>query len=252
MAAEPGGHPRSAGHAPALAHATPSAGMVRAGLTVLAGEHDLHVARRGTPLLVARDVVKSFGRRPVLRGVSLSVEPGTLVGVVGENGSGKSTLLRILAGELRPDGGEVGCRGSLGYCPQRDGLNTALTVEQHLRLFATAYGVKSIGTASELVARLGFAGYRDAQVCKLSGGTRQKLNLTLALMHDPDVLVLDEPYQGFDWETYMRFWDLVRERRERGRAVLVVSHLAHDARCFDRLLELHAGRLRDATERGAG
>lgn len=205
----------------------------------------------GESLLSARDLVKSFRHRSVLRGASLTIEPGALVGVVGENGSGNSTLLRILAGELPPDAGEVRCAGSLGYCPQHDALNPALTVEQHLRLFAAAYGVSGIDPALEIVSRLEFARYRTAQVCTLSGGTRQKLNLTLAMMHDPDVLVLDEPYQGFDWETYLRFWELARARRDQGQAVVVVSHLAFDAERFDRLLELRAGRLRDATRAGA-
>jgi ABC-type multidrug transport system ATPase subunit len=196
---------------------------------------------------VANELVKSFGRRAVLRNVSLAIAPATLVGVVGENGAGKSTLLRILVGELRADGGDLDCGGSIGYCPQRDALNSALTVAQHLRFFAAAYGLDGLGGAPELLERLDFARDRDAAVCTLSGGTRQKLNLTLALMHDPDVLVLDEPYQGFDWETYLRFWDPAEERRDRGRAVVVVSHLVFDAQRFDRLLELDGGRLREAT-----
>jgi ABC-2 type transport system ATP-binding protein len=201
------------------------------------------------PLLSARNLFKSLGSSFVLRGASLAVAPGTLVGIVGENGAGKSTLLRILVGDLRADGGEVACLGSVGYCPQRDALNTALTVEEHLRFFAAAYGLSDLGIAPALLERLEFARHRPAKVCTLSGGTRQKLNLTLALMHDPDLLVLDEPYQGFDWATYLRFWDLAEERRDRGRAVLVVSHLVYDTERFDRLLELHDGRLRPSAGR---
>lgn len=77
----------------------------------------------------------------------------------------------------------------------------------------------------------------------LSGGSRQKLNLTLALMHDPDVLLLDEPYQGFDWETYLRFWELATRLRDAGRSVLVVSHLAYDIERLDQLWRLEDGRL---------
>ncbi len=87
------------------------------------------------PLLQAQDLYKSFGRRKVLRGVSFSVYPNTLVGVVGENGAGKSTLLRILAGELRPNRGDVFRQGAMGYCPQTVILNNALTVNQHLDYF---------------------------------------------------------------------------------------------------------------------
>jgi ABC-type multidrug transport system ATPase subunit len=186
------------------------------------------------------DVHKAYRSRRVLRGVSLSLEPGTLAGVVGENGSGKSTLLRVLCGQVAADAGEVEHRGSLGYCPQEVVLNDALTVDQHLRWFRTAYRLDGTGRAEELLEELHFAEYRHTRVEQLSGGTRQKLNLALALMHDPHVLLLDEPYQGFDWETYLRFWDVANRLRERGRCVLVVSHLAWDA---ERLDVVH--RLRD-------
>ena len=194
-------------------------------------------------LLDARHISRSFGRRPILRDVSFAIGPGTLTGIVGENGAGKSTLLRILAGELRPSAGEVRLHGALGYCPQTVVLNDALTVEQHLRYFRAAYNIASLDRAYALVERLDFAKYRNTLTGALSGGTRQKLNLTLALMHDPTVLLLDEPYQGFDWETYLRFWDLTGELRERGCALLVISHLIFDQHRFDQILALEHGEL---------
>lgn len=190
--------------------------------------------------LRVHDVHKAYRSRRVLHGVSFSLEPGTLAGVVGENGSGKSTLLRVLSGQIAADAGRVDRRGSLGYCPQETVLNDALTVGQHLRWFQHAYGLQSASRAEELLEELHFAEYRQVRVEQLSGGTRQKLNLALALMHDPQVLLLDEPYQGFDWETYLRFWDVASRLRERGRCVLVVSHVAWDA---ERLDVVH--RLRD-------
>jgi ABC-type multidrug transport system ATPase subunit len=193
-------------------------------------------------VVVARDVQKAYRRHRVLRGVDLSVPAGALVAVVGENGAGKSTLLRVLAGTLPADAGTVEVHGRLGYCPQEPVLNDALTVEQHLRYFAAAYRLTDLSRARELLDTLGFAGYRDRAVDELSGGTRQKLNLTLALIHDPDVLLLDEPYQGFDWETYLRFWDLVDALRERGRAIVVITHLVFEEERFDLLYELRAGR----------
>ena len=196
-----------------------------------------------TSVLRAQDLYKSFGRHKVLRGVSFDVAPGTLVGIVGENGSGKSTLLRILAGELRPNRGEVFRRGAMGYCPQTVLLNDALTVWQHVEYFRAAYNIRDLRRAEELLQRLGYEQYRGERVATLSGGTQQKLNLTLALMHEPSVLLLDEPYQGFDWETYLRFWDLVTELRERGRAVLVISHLIFDQKRFDRVYRLQSGEL---------
>ncbi|CAM5582240.1 hypothetical protein SGRIM128S_04018 [Streptomyces griseomycini] len=116
--------------------------------------------------------------------------------------------------------------GTRGYCPQHPVLDEELTVRQHLRLFQVAYRLPGPGRALQLIDVLSAAGYLDAPVKVLSGGTLQKLNLVLALMHDPDVVLLDEPYQGFDWETYLRFWDLAQELKDRGRTVVIVSHLA--------------------------
>jgi ABC-2 type transport system ATP-binding protein len=194
-------------------------------------------------MIAAQGVEKAYGRRPVLRGVDLEVPAASLVAVVGENGSGKSTLLKILAGTLAADAGAVEIRGSLGYCPQEPVLNGALTVQQHLRYFAAAYRLPSLARADELLETLRFGGYRDRAVDDLSGGTRQKLNLALALVHDPDVLLLDEPYQGFDWETYLRFWELVDGLRERGRSVVVITHLVFEEQRFDRLYRLQDGRV---------
>jgi ABC-2 type transport system ATP-binding protein len=197
----------------------------------------------GEPVLQARDLYRSFGRHQVLQGVSFDVYPGTLVGIVGENGSGKSTLLRILAGELRSTQGEVFRKGAMGYCPQTVLLNDALTVGQHLDYFRAAYGISSLSCATELMDGLNYQQYRDEVVGNLSGGTKQKLNLTLALMHQPKVLLLDEPYQGFDWETYMRFWDLAERLKAQGDAVLVISHIFFEQKRFDCIYQLSNGQV---------
>ncbi|HEU5346547.1 MAG TPA: ABC transporter ATP-binding protein [Ktedonobacterales bacterium] len=212
--------------------------------SMMAAGADGATASAGHVALEARDITKRYRRRIILRDVSFSLAAGSLVGIVGENGAGKSTLLRILAGELRPSGGAVALAGALGYCLQAAILNEALTVAQHLDYFRAAYRLADTRRADALVERLGFARYRETPVRALSGGTKQKLNLTLALMHDPTVLLLDEPYQGFDWETYLRFWELAAELRQRGRAVLVISHLVFDRGRFDRLYTLADGRLR--------
>ncbi|AEW98642.1 ABC transporter ATP-binding protein [Streptantibioticus cattleyicolor] len=201
------------------------------------------------PSLRVTAVRKAYGARRVLRGVSLQAPPGQVVGVVGENGAGKTTLLRVLSGDLRPDGGTVSIRGTLGYCPQQPVLDEELTPRQHLRLFQIAYRLDRLDRADELVAVLGLTAYRDEPVKVLSGGTRQKLNLVLALMHDPDVVLLDEPYQGFDWETYLRFWEVAAGLRRAGRTVVVVSHLAYDTERLDALYRLRDGVL--APARGA-
>ena len=194
-------------------------------------------------VLEARQVRKAYRRHQVLRGVDLTVRPGQLVAVVGENGAGKSTLLKILAGTLGADAGQVRLAGTLGYCPQDPVLNDNLTVGQHLRYFAAARRLPSLRRADELVCRLGYEQSRSQTAGELSGGTRQKLNLTLALLHDPDVLLLDEPYQGFDWETYLRFWDLVGDLRARRKAIVIITHLVFEQDRFDLLADLADGRL---------
>ena len=203
------------------------------------------------PVLRIRDVRKSYRDRPVLRGVSLDLHAGQLVGIVGENGAGKSTLLRILVGDLAADSGVVERVGVLGSCPQDTVLHQAFSIDQHLRFFQAAYGLDNLDRAFELLEQLRFGGYLHERVAALSGGTRQKLNLVLALMHDPKVLLLDEPYQGFDWETYLRFWDLAAALRDRGCAVLVVSHLAYDASRLDTLYRLQEGVLRETEQTGS-
>jgi len=204
-------------------------------------------------VLEATGITKSYRRGVwprrrevvVLRGAELSVGPGEVVGLVGENGSGKSTLMKILVGALAADGGQVRVSGHIGYCPQEPLLYERLTCDEHLELFGVAYGMEPamVSTAAEaLYDTLGFLRWRGERVEELSGGTRAKLNLALALLADPEVLLLDEPYAGFDWDTYLRFWDLTAQRRAAGRSVVVISHFVTDEERFDRIVELRDGR----------
>jgi ABC-2 type transport system ATP-binding protein len=199
------------------------------------------------------EVAKSFRRGPpwhrrtveVLRGASLHVGPGELVGLVGENGSGKSTLMQIVVGLLARDSGLLARPARIGYCPQYPLLWEKLTVAEHFTLFAQAYDLSPAsagGSRAALLEELRFARFRDRRVEELSGGTRQKLNLALALMHDPQLLLLDEPYSGFDWETYLHFWDMAERRRRNGMAILIVSHLLAERDRLTRIYELRDGR----------
>jgi ABC-type multidrug transport system ATPase subunit len=168
------------------------------------------------------------------------------VGLVGENGSGKSTLMKILVGALAPDAGTVHRTGLLGYCPQAPLVYDRLTCDEHFELFGSAYGlVDDVEQAARarLYDVLSFGKYARTRVDQLSGGTLVKLNLALALLADPPVLLLDEPYAGFDWDTYQRFWSIVAERRDSGRSVLIISHFVTDLERFDRVLSLREGRV---------
>jgi ABC-2 type transport system ATP-binding protein len=196
------------------------------------------------PALVAKGLTKAYGRRKVLRGVSFAVPAGLLVGIEGENGAGKSTLLKCLVGLLKPDRGQVTAAGRLGYCPQEPALVDLLTCAEQLQLFGAGYGLPAATAqerASALMERFNCAKYASERVDRLSGGTRQKINLIAALLVDPDVLVLDEPYQGFDYETYMTFWAHAEQSRAAGKAVLVVSHMHTEKDRFDAMLSLRDG-----------
>lgn len=205
------------------------------------------------PVLVAAQVEKTYRRglwparhrTPVLRGADLTLHPGEVVGLVGENGSGKSTLMKILVGALAADAGSVTRSGRLGYCPQEPVVYERLTCDEHFELFGRAYRMTPDAerrSRRELYAALGFERYAATRADQLSGGTLAKLNLGLALLADPEVLLLDEPYAGFDWDTYLRFWQLVAQRRTSGRTVLIISHFVADEDRFDRILDLREGR----------
>jgi len=204
-------------------------------------------------LLEARGIEKAFPRGwwprrrhlPVLRGADLDLGESEVVGLVGENGSGKSTLMKILVGALAADDGAVTRSGRIGYCPQVPQVYGRLTCDDHVELFGAAYGVspgQARASAQALYDELGFGRFADTRADELSGGTLAKLNLSLALLADPEVLLLDEPYAGFDFDTYLKFWDLVAQRRAAGRSALIVSHFVVDEERFDRIVQIRDGK----------
>jgi len=206
-----------------------------------------------TTVLTASGIEKSYRlgiwplrrTQQVLRGIDLTLHPGEVVGLVGENGSGKSTLMKVLVGALAADAGTVSRTGRLGYCPQEPQVYGRLTCDEHFELFGRAYRMgpaRERESRREIYAALGFERYATTRADQLSGGTLAKLNLGLALLADPDLLLLDEPYAGFDWDTYLKFWDLVAERRGAGRTVLIISHFVVDEDRFDRIVQIRDGR----------
>jgi ABC-type multidrug transport system ATPase subunit len=201
--------------------------------------------RQSPALLEASAISKWFGKRLVLDDVSLSVGAGEAVAITGENGAGKSTLLRICAGLINPDRGRVSVNGRVGFCPQQPGLFDLLSADEHLALFAPALGLsreQAIRDGHELLAEFAFPTDERTQCRRLSGGARQKVNLALALLGGANVLLLDEPYQGFDHGSYVSFWEHVARWKAHGLGVVIVTHLLADTalvhQVVDRVMEM--------------
>jgi ABC-2 type transport system ATP-binding protein len=190
-------------------------------------------------LLTVTGLGKSYRRRPVLRDVSLQAWPGQVLAITGENGSGKTTLLRICAGLEAPGAGTVRRGAATGYCPQQPALFDLLTPAEHIGLFAAGRD-GAAAEARDLLDSLGLPLAGRALVRDLSGGARQKLSLALALIGQPRLLLLDEPYQGFDHGSYLDFWQRARSWRDEGRAVVVVTHLLTELDRADQVIELRA------------
>jgi ABC-2 type transport system ATP-binding protein len=193
--------------------------------------------------IAARDLVKRYGDRVALRGVSLSAGRGELVAVIGPNGAGKTTLLSILAGIQPSDEGSVDGPRSIGWVPQQPALYGKLTVAENLMLFARLERAADPPTAVESMLDLTALGERaDDQVATLSGGNRQRVNIAIGLLGEPDVLLLDEPSSGLDPRQRERLWEFIVRLAEDGTTVVYATHHIQEAdRYADRLVVLADG-----------
>ena len=209
-------------------------------------------------LIVARDLHKAFGATRAVDGVSLHVRAGEGYGLVGPDGAGKTTTLRLLVGALSADAGSVEIGGrdmarqtervreQIGYLAQRFSLYGDLTVAENLRFFGRARGVSGrrlAERASELLAFVGLTGFEDRRAEYLSGGMKQKLGLACALVHEPPVLLLDEPTAGVDPVTRQDFWDLLVRVLGRGTAIVVSTPYMDEAARCTRVGFMHRGRI---------
>lgn len=186
---------------------------------------------------------------PALAEIDLEALPG-LTAVVGPNGAGKTTLLRVLAGLLRPDSGNVeipGDRRLIGYIPQDLALDPEMTGRETLALLAALHGVprqKRPDRIERLAESFGTAGHLDRPVASWSGGLKRRLHLAAGMIHDPDLLLLDEPTAGLDAEGNDFLWAELKRRAAAGRAVVIVTHdLAAADLHADRIVALHRGRI---------
>jgi ABC-2 type transport system ATP-binding protein len=189
-------------------------------------------------------LVKRFGDREALRGVSLAADPGELVAIIGPNGAGKTTLLSILAGILDPDGGELEVgSGAVGWVPQQAALYRRLTVEENLLLFARLEKHPDPRASVEEMLELTGLGERRAEiVARLSGGNQQRINIAIGLLARPSVLLLDEPSVGLDPRQRAKLWEFVGGLAGRGTTVIFSTHDIQEAERYGgRLLVLADG-----------
>jgi ABC-2 type transport system ATP-binding protein len=183
-----------------------------------------------TATLAARGLVKRFGEQVALRGVSLSAARGELVAVIGPNGAGKTTLLSILAGIQRPDEGSVEAVRSIGWVPQQPALYGKLTVRENLMLFARLEGCAEPRETVERMLALTDLGERaDDQLDVLSGGNRQRVNIAIGLLAEPEVLLLDEPSAALDPRQRERLWDFILRLAGEGTTVVYATHHIQEA-----------------------
>ncbi len=207
---------------------------------------------------------KSYGEVKAVNGVSFSVEEGEFFAFLGVNGAGKSTTISILCGDSPRDGGAVkvegaeidadpqGIRRRLGVVFQNSALDKALTVKDNLKYRASLYGVTGRAFASKLEELTGLFQLKELlsrTVGKLSGGQRRRVDIARALVHDPRILILDEPTTGLDPQTRKTVWEIIRKlREERGLTVFLTTHYMEEAADSDHVVILDAGRvMADAT-----
>jgi len=208
------------------------------------------------PGLDVSGVTKRFGEREVLRGLDLNVRPGQTYGLLGSNGAGKTTAMNIITGLLDQDEGTVTLDGApldadaravVGVVPQEVALYHHLTCRENLRFFGSIYRLRgtALGRRVDAVIELcQLDEYADTPVSSLSGGWRHRVNIAVGMVHQPKVLLLDEPTTGQDIEARYRLWSVIRSLRDQGTAVLLSTHMMEEAEAVcDRVGILHQGRI---------
>jgi ABC-2 type transport system ATP-binding protein len=199
-----------------------------------------------TATLAAEGLVKRYGDRVALRGVSLAARPGELVAIIGPNGAGKTTLLSILAGIQRPDEGSItAAPAGIGWVPQQPALYNKLTVEENLALFARLERCADPRVTVDRMLELSdLADRAGDQVGTLSGGNKQRVNIAIGLLAEPDVLLLDEPSAALDPRQRARLWEFILRLAAEGTTVIYATHNIQEAdRYANQLVVLADGEL---------
>jgi ABC-2 type transport system ATP-binding protein len=211
---------------------------------------------KGSFAIDVRGMTKRFGDHTVVNGIDLQVRAGEVYGFIGPNGSGKTTFIRMLCGLLAADAGEGTCLGfdiiresgsikrQVGYMTQRFSFYEDLSIAENLDFVARMYGVENRREAvRESIDRLGLAGRQKQLAGELSGGWKQRLALAACLIHNPRLLLLDEPTAGVDPKARRDFWEQIHELAGQGLTFLITTHYMDEAERCDRLAYLSYGNL---------
>ncbi|MBP2242053.1 ABC-2 type transport system ATP-binding protein [Cytobacillus eiseniae] len=206
--------------------------------------------------IVIKDVSKSYGKKIVLNQINLTVESGQIFGLIGPSGSGKTTLVKMIVGMNRPSHGDVHVLNTLvpnlnlmqkiGYMAQADALYGDLTGEENLRFFASLFKLKKeeqkvrINYAANLV---NLTAHLKKKVQDYSGGMKRRLSLAVALIQDPQILILDEPTVGIDPELRQSIWTEIRRLKTTGKTILITTHVMDEADKCDRLAMVRDGEI---------
>ena len=205
-------------------------------------------------VLSVRDVVKTFGAVRAVDGVSFTVQRGTITGLLGRNGAGKTTTIRMITGVFFPDAGSIEWLGSdraardrIGYLPEERGLYRQMKVKEHLLFLAEIKGKRGnsvTADADRWLKRFELWEKRDAKVEELSKGNQQKVQLIGTLLHDPELIILDEPQSGLDPVNMLLVRNLLRELKDEGRTILLSTHMMAEAeRMADDIILVHKGKV---------
>jgi ABC-2 type transport system ATP-binding protein len=204
------------------------------------------------------DLTRKFGGFTAVDHISFDVKPGEVFGFLGANGAGKTTVIRMLIGLLHPSSGSARVAGydvardteqvkrSIGYMSQRFSLYEDLTPRENIRLYGGIYGLTRAQIrerTAQMLERLGFSSVADTPVSSLPLGWRQKLAFSVALVHQPRIVFLDEPTSGVDPITRRQFWELIYDAASTGTTVLVTTHYMDEAEYCDRVSIMVAGRI---------
>jgi heme ABC exporter ATP-binding subunit CcmA len=187
------------------------------------------------PIVTVTNLIKQFGRFAALRGVNASFDAGRLYAILGDNGAGKTTLLRILAGLVRPTRGAVSIFGhasprdacrDFGYMAHPSLLYDEMSGVENLRYFARLYGVQDDARCAETIAAVGLDPALERPVGQYSQGMRQRMSLARAILNDPEILLLDEPFSNVDIHSAREMVKLLARMRDQGKTIFVVTHQA--------------------------